>query len=526
VSFAGKFITISKEEGLRGVLSHAGVFTKRRFFRALSGIQKIQAKVESIDVSPEVVAACMYRFTFRVHNQSRIVWNASHSNAPLFAAATTIVGNDGEIYSGEPTFLPRDFAPGSSCEITLNVDTPRKPGAYILKVDIARQNCFWFSEIGPKLYETPLLVKPHSISLLQHRIPTIDVTLDITNKCPLKCIQCRKTYFETFDEQQDMNFELFKKIAAEVFPHARSVVLSSAGEPLMTRHLFDAIEITREFPVRGISFITAGFHLNPGRAEKIVDLGVTRLEFSIDGATAPVYNKIRIGSDFNKVIKNIAYLSEYKKRKQSATPLLRFNFVLMKSNIHELPAFVDLAAGLGVEEVQCQHMVIFDERVTGEALVFDKKSSNESILRAKERARIHKIRFYHPPLFTEDVTIPEEVAKPVVDGTIWTKEDPYDYERKTHPILKDGMQLCTDPWRKLFIDWQGLVFPCCVWKEAPLGDLRKNSFTEIWQSERYRGLRETLTNGKLGKSCAECSVITGGDVNNEQSYFFANTASQ
>jgi radical SAM protein with 4Fe4S-binding SPASM domain len=240
-----------------------------------------------------------------------------------------------------------------------------------------------------------------------------------------------------------------------------------------------------------------------------------------------VYNKIRIGSDFDKVVKNISFLDKLKKEKGSKTPMLRFNFVLMKSNIHELPDFIDLAASLGVEEVQTQHMVIFVQQMQDEALVFYKAESNASILEAKARAKVHKIRFYHPPLFSLDSSDETSDSKPapqLKDGKIWMKEDDFDFERKTHPVLRDGLQLCTDPWRKIFIDWQGLVFPCCVWKEEPLGDLRRNTFMEIWESPRYRQLREGLTSGKLGKSCAECSVITGGDINSEQSYFFAQNA--
>jgi len=504
--------------GVKAILQRARIFLRRRFYRVVSPLQRMNAEVCGIDVPKEVVAACMYKARFKIYNRSRIAWNATGSKSPTFSAAAIVVDQNGETYEAEQAHLQRDMGPGSSCEIDLSVEIPRRPGKYTLRVDIVRENCYWFTEIGRVVFETPILVTTHSVSLFTSRIPAIDITLDITNKCPLKCIQCRKTYFETFDEQRDMNFDLFKKISAEVFPHARSVMLSSAGEPLMTKTLFDAVDITRSYNVREISFISAGFHLNSGRAEKIVDNGVTRVEFSIDGASAAVYNKIRIGSDFDKVIKNITYLSEYKKKKKSRTPLLRFNYVLMKNNIHELPEFIDLAAKLGVEEVQCQHMVIFVEGIKGEALIFDKERSNLYISQAKDRASRHGIRFYHPPLF--DIGEQHTETKSVLDGKIWLQEDQYDYERKTHPILQDGMQLCTDPWRKLYIDWQGLVFPCCVWKEEPLGDLRTSSFLEIWESIRYRELRMGLTTGKLGKSCAECSVITGGDVNNEQSYFF------
>src|SRR6185295_6874579 len=39
------------------------------------------------------------------------------------------------------------------------------------------------------------------------------------------------------------------------------------------------------------------------------------------------------------------------------SPLLQFNIVLMRSNLEELPVFVDLAAELGVEQIACRHLM-------------------------------------------------------------------------------------------------------------------------------------------------------------------------
>jgi radical SAM protein with 4Fe4S-binding SPASM domain len=478
-SLLQRSIDAFREGGLENFGRRSTVFFRRRFFRSLAPFQQIQAEVEPLNLSAEVVAGCMQKARVRVQNRSKIIWNPSGSHHPGFAVGATILGDHGPVYDVH-TAIPGDLTPGRSCDVELLLEIPRKPGRYVLRLDIVRENCYWFAEIGRAPVEMSFEVKPHSIALLSKRVPALDVTLDITNKCPLKCIQCRKTYFETFDEQQDMNFELFRKIASEVFPHAYSVMLSSAGEPLMSRNLFDAVEMTK----------------------------------------AQGYNRIRIGSDFDKVVKNIAYLTEVKKKRGSRTPMLRFNFVLMKSNIQDLPAFIDLAAKLGAEEVLSQHMVIFVGQMKNEALLFDKAQSNACIGEARKRAAAHHIRFYHPPLFTDSTDASPE-AKDMTDGKIWMQEDAFDFERKTHPVVNDGMQLCTDPWRKIYVDWQGQVFPCCVWKEAPLGDLRRQSFLEIWESDRYRRLREGLTTGNLGKSCAECSVITGGDVNSERSYFFA-----
>lgn len=500
-------------------------FSRRRYYRLASYFQKMAAEVQTIDMPQEAVAGCMYKVRVRIVNHSAVPWNNSSDDSPRIAAAALFLDGDHQlVLEGPHTVLPRDFQPGDHCELSLILEAPRQPGNYRVSTDIVRENCYWLSDFGDAYsHVVDVRVIPHSDDVLAARIPAIDVTMDITNRCPLRCIQCRKTYSERPEDQKEMDFELFRTIAGSVFPHARSVMLSSAGEPLMSRNFVDAIQLTKSCGVDDISFITSGLHLNPARAEKIVELGVRRIEFSIDGASAPVYNKIRVGSNFDKVIANIENLNRLKKQKQSAVPLLRFNMVLMRSNIEELPEYVDLAARLGVEEVQTQHMVVFSDLVKNEALVFHKELANSCIEKARLRAESRGIRFFHPPLFT---LTPEAGAAaaggPAAgDGGIWVEKGEYAFERKTHTSTNDEMQICTDPWRKFYIDWQGMVFPCCMWKEAPLGDLRTESFEDIWKSIAYRGLRDSLMKGNLGKSCSECSVITGGNIDNERSYFFS-----
>lgn len=515
---------IFRQQGIAGFQNRCKQFVRRRYHRTAARLQRVGAEIQIMDRPVEVVAGCMYPLTLKIRNTGRTAWNPTADGVPSYTAVAVVTAADGSALEGLHQSLPGDFAPGATREMGIVFEVPRTTGPGAVRVDLVHERCFWFSELGNPVVELPITIEKHSMAVFERSVPALDVTMDLTNKCPLKCIQCRKTYFETFDQQQDMDWDLFKRIAHEVFGHARSVTLSSAGEPLMTRNFLEAIELTKEQGVREISFITSGMHLNQKRAERIVDLGVYRVEFSLDGASADVYNKIRVGSNFDKVIEHIEYVNNYKKRRNAQYPLLRFNWVLMKSNIHELPAFIDLAARLGVEEVQCQHMVAFIDALKDEALVYDKERSNRFVTEARDRARKSGIRFYHPPLFSIESpgsTVGNgEVAVRAADGGIYNPEDAVSFERKTHPGMKDGLQLCTDPWRKIYLDWQGMVYPCCVWKEEPLGDIRKQSFIEIWHSDRYRQLREGLTVGPLGKSCAECSVITGGDINSERSYFF------
>ena len=63
-------------------------------------------------------------------------------------------------------------------------------------------------------------------------------------------------------------------------------------------------------------------------------------------------------------------------------------------------------------------------------------------------------------------------------------------------------------WRgPMYVHYDGTVFPCCyIYPEEPLGNIRKNSLAEIWNSDKMVRLREGHVLGELGpyKVCRNC----------------------
>jgi radical SAM protein with 4Fe4S-binding SPASM domain len=55
------------------------------------------------------------------------------------------------------------------------------------------------------------------------------------------------------------------------------------------------------------------------------------------------------------------------------------------------------------------------------------------------------------------------------------------------------------------IDFNGLVYVCCMTREqiAPLGDIKKQSFKEIWEGAAYRQIRLNMHPPAL-KPCQRC----------------------
>src|SRR5690606_31431339 len=95
-----------------------------------------------------------------------------------------------------------------------------------------------------------------------HRMPVIRerrflrVKLDMVGTCQLKCVMCHFAHPDFVPNKTQMGRELLEKIAADVFPRAHDVVLSSSAEPLLAKELPRALELCREYEVPNFHFST------------------------------------------------------------------------------------------------------------------------------------------------------------------------------------------------------------------------------------------------------------------------------
>jgi radical SAM protein with 4Fe4S-binding SPASM domain len=68
-----------------------------------------------------------------------------------------------------------------------------------------------------------------------------------------------------------------------------------------------------------------------------------------------------------------------------------------------------------------------------------------------------------------------------------------------------GRGRCRYPEGWVFIDPDGMVFPCPYWNvSGPLGDLSSQSFDEVWKGQPYSALRKRLADSILDGNCAVC----------------------
>ena len=66
---------------------------------------------------------------------------------------------------------------------------------------------------------------------------------------------------------------------------------------------------------------------------------------------------------------------------------------------------------------------------------------------------------------------------------------------------------CMDPFRRLYVNYDGAIYPCCVlgYQDAHyLGNIKDITLMDAWNSTKLKKLREELRSGNLSENCIRC----------------------
>jgi MoaA/NifB/PqqE/SkfB family radical SAM enzyme len=149
--------------------------------------------------------------------------------------------------------------------------------------------------------------------------------VESTIACNLRCIMCPwREIAKNVENHGIMTQEIWEAIRPHL-PETQSVDFTGGGEPLLQPQLLEWI---REAHAAGCEtgILTNGLLLTEKKAAQIIDAGLNWICFSMDGATAEIYEEIRVGSNFETVCQNLANIAALRLHK---VPKTMINFVLM-----------------------------------------------------------------------------------------------------------------------------------------------------------------------------------------------------
>ena len=364
------------------------------------------------------------------------------------------------------------------------------------------------------------------------------VKLDMVGRCQLRCIMCHFAHPQFQENPLTMGRELLEKVAAETFPRAHDVVLSSSAEPLLAPDLPRALELCREYEVPNFHFSTNAINLTAGIIHKVIDVGMPVITISVDGGTKETFESIRTPMKWEKLLSRFDRLRELKRERGSKTPIVSVTSVLMRRTIREMPTLVRLMAEKGVEQMNFVHMgVIGGLGVENESLMYEPELSNEVLAEVQELAASLGISATVPLPFPkgfrgavdgEGQIVPEAprsdagggnamgaVAGAAPDFDTFSVAEFMNHKNREFilavPPKAHHNRRCYFPWFYVHVNPDGTVFPCGSWFEfSTFGDFKTQSFREIWTGPMYKQLRHEHVAMEHRDVCANCSVANMG----------------
>ncbi|MEZ4387427.1 MAG: radical SAM protein [Candidatus Krumholzibacteriia bacterium] len=313
-------------------------------------------------------------------------------------------------------------------------------------------------------------------------LPTyVDVVL--TKHCNLACRFCND--YET-DGAQNQSLPAFERIAAKLLPTAKQLSICSGGEPYLHRHLLDILRVARSYGVR-VWLLSNGMLCDEARLRAIVEENlVTEHGFSVDGIEAATVEAIRINARLPVILANIDTLLRLRRDAGAGLPRVVIRYAVMRSNLAELPAAVTYWGERGIDRIEVNYLSLCNDIDRDESLYFHQERMVEVFDRARaEAAGFDQLTLKLPP-------------------TVAAEQD-----AASHP------RPCMDPWKFVYIDTNGDVFPCYhSWSAVRMGNLLDAgaSFAKIWRSRPYAALRRSVNDDAVAKHhpfCARCEARFG-----------------
>lgn len=164
--------------------------------------------------------------------------------------------------------------------------------------------------------------------------------IEVTSACNLKCPFCATTYLGNSMKKGFISEELVKKIIDEGAKEGLyGVKFNIRGEPLLHKQIDKFVKYAKDAGFVDVYFNTNALLLDENMALRLIDAKLDRISISAEGYTKEVYDKYRVGSNFDTVVKNIVNLQALKKKLGVEYPKVRIQTVLLDEIKEILPEY-------------------------------------------------------------------------------------------------------------------------------------------------------------------------------------------
>ncbi len=330
------------------------------------------------------------------------------------------------------------------------------------------------------------------------------VDIELSNRCNLRCKMC---WFHGENGRGDQ-YEGDELTTGEVFgivdqlaPYNSHIYIGGA-EPFIRK---DFLMVLKHIKSKNMSvaFTTNGTLLETEDIEMLVALGVDEISFSIDGYEE-LHDHVRGRGVFGKVTQSVRKVSECKKKHSCMKPVIAVNIVLtgsLRGHLKETLNAIARSTCDGADFYRLHHLWY----VSHNDLAVHQSTIRQKLGCRAPGAAGHVLpasRISDPKAFVDEIMCLSSLPKvtmfpdlPGADLVRYYSERPKLRKRCIAPffgaVIKPNgdVKFCPDEWIDDYI----------------LGNLRNDSFHDLWNNERARKFRSVIFKEKHFAGCYRCS---------------------
>lgn len=268
------------------------------------------------------------------------------------------------------------------------------------------------------------------------------LTIEITTDCNLKCMGCPRTVALENNNwtNRSISIDKFKKILDNI-PFTKMVTLHGIGEPMLHPEFLEIVKIAKQSGKFGFMKVTTnGVTRSPDYMQNAIEAGLDQIWISVDSFDPIVAMQMRMGSNVEKLKRNIKECIHRK------IPI-KISNVISRTNMYDIEnLFTDLYE-LGNPTIYSQEFQDFGNDY-GMLTMKDRETVNKTIGRIRNK-------------FPEISLVPPQFTSP--EGNI-----------------------CTAPWSRPAISVEGYLTPCCTTFDPThfgFADVSEIGFSELWNTE-------------------------------------------
>ncbi len=297
--------------------------------------------------------------------------------------------------------------------------------------------------------------------------------LEITNRCNLRCPNCPRRRGPA--KTRVFPLGKFSRLL-DALPLLDHVSFVGAGESLLAPDFPAFVRLARERGVR--SSLTTNGLLARRRLAAAVGAGLGSVAISVDAADASLMAAIRPGVSPRTLIRAIKAARDIV---AGTSTQLSGALTLSEANLRAFPEIVSFLARQGITRLSVESLHHWGED----------QSLNEHSLFAMDPG-------IAAALIEEGLAVARAAGMAV---------SIFDYRRLFNPSWRQAY-VCPWPWDALYVTSDGDVTPCCVNIESNpscrMGNVWRETISEIWPGPRYQDLRQSLRTGHYWPMCQDC----------------------